>query len=380
MAGSDARAVPDPRSTGGRRVGDDGHNLAQALELTDEGIARLEADGRFVWVNDAMARLCGYTPAEMVGMSWMALAHPDDREALAAAHAGVAGGGRVESEVRPVRADGSWFHGLLVVVTARDAGGALSGTYCTLRDVTDRKVAEEALQGSAAELERRNGELESFASLVAHDLRQPLQVVGGFAALLSELYADQLDGRANGYLGAIGRGVETMTAMVESLLEFAQAGRAGPPEGLTDSGRVVQEVVAGLGAMADGARVIVRGSLPVLPADPAQLSRVFQNLIGNGLKFRGDKPPRIEVGAVRAGDDWVFDVGDNGMGIDPGFVPNLFGMFQREGRGGRPGSGMGLAICKRIVEGHGGRIWCASTPGQGSTFSFSLPAEPRPDR
>jgi light-regulated signal transduction histidine kinase (bacteriophytochrome) len=240
------------------------------------------------------------------------------------------------------------------------------------------ELTEEALQRSAEELERRNGELQSFASLAAHDLRQPLQVVGGFAALLSEFYAGQLDGRANGYLAAIGRGVETMTAMVDSLLEFARAGEAGPPECLTDSARVVQEVVDGMGEMVDGARVIVRGCLPVLPANPAQLTRVFQNLIGNGLKFRREQPVRIEVGAARAGDDWVFDVADNGMGIDPAFAPRTFGMFQREQRGPQPGSGMGLAICERIVENHGGRIWFASIPGVGSTFSFSLPAETPP--
>lgn len=233
---------------------------------------------------------------------------------------------------------------------------------------------QQALELTVEGLERRNTELESFASLAAHDLRQPLQVVGGYAKLLSECYAGQLDERADVYLGAIERGVDTMTAMVDSLLEFARAGQAEPAWGLTDCTQVVADVVDGLGAMVDGAQVVVRSPLPVLPADPAQLTRVFQNLIGNALKFRGEAAVRVEVGAVRSGNDWVFAVGDDGMGIDPAFGSQVFGMFQRERRGAHQGSGMGLAICKKIVERHGGRIWFTSVTGQGSIFSFSLPA------
>lgn len=220
-------------------------------------------------------------------------------------------------------------------------------------------------------------ELDSFASLAAHELRQPLQVVGGFTNLLSEFYGGRLDDRANGYLDAIGRGVDTMSDLVDGLLEFSRAGQAGVPQRLTDSGLVVTEVVGRL-RMPEGGKVVVRGAFPVLPADPAQLARLFQHLFANGLKFRGEAPVRVEVGARRVGDDWAFDVSDNGIGIDPGFAPQMFGLFQRERPESLPGSGMGLAICKRIVERQGGRIWYASVPGQGSTFSFSLPASARP--
>jgi PAS domain S-box-containing protein len=358
-----------------RRIEGDRHRFQQALELTVEGVSHLDLEGRFLWVNDAFARLCGYTPGHMVGLSWAILAHPDDVDRLAAAHAGLTFGGRIETEIRSVRPDGSWFQAQLVVVAAKDAAGVNCGFYSTLRDVTDRKLAEETLNHAAAELERINGELESFAFLAAHDLRQPLQVIGGFAQLLAESQGGQADQRSDRYLDAIGRGVATMTAMVDSLLEFAEARGSCAPEGLTDSGRVVAEVIDGLRGSMDGARVIVHGRLPVLPADPGQLTRLFQNLIGNGIKFRREVAPLVQVAAERDGAYWRFTVQDDGIGVSPEFAGRMFGMFERERRGNHPGTGMGLAICRKIVEHHGGLLSFEAAPRQGSIFSFTLPAE-----
>jgi signal transduction histidine kinase len=167
-----------------------------------------------------------------------------------------------------------------------------------------------------------------------------------------------------------------MTAMVESMLEYARAGEATTPEGLTDSHRVVGEVIDGLQGSMNGGRVIVRDYLPVLPADPAQLARLFQNLIGNALKFRADTGTTVRIAADRDGEVWRFTVEDDGIGVGPEFADRLFGMFARERRSDSPGTGMGLAICRRIVEHHGGRIWFEPAPGHGSVFSFSLPAAP----
>jgi light-regulated signal transduction histidine kinase (bacteriophytochrome) len=220
----------------------------------------------------------------------------------------------------------------------------------------------------------------SFASLAAHDLRQPLQVIGGYAALLNS-QCGQLDDTSKGYVAAICRGTGTMEVMVESLLEFAETGAAESPTALVDTARVVADVVSGLEPTLDGGSIVVGDELPVLAADPAQLARLFQNLLGNAVKFRGADPLRVEVAAERAGDDWLFRVSDNGTGVGPGFVDRIFGMMQRERRGNQPGTGMGLAICRKIVEYHGGHIWLdTEAPPPGSTFRFTLPAGAAPDR
>jgi light-regulated signal transduction histidine kinase (bacteriophytochrome) len=294
---------------------------------------------------------------------------------LTAAYDALTDGGRIETEVRSVRPDGSWFHAHLVVVAATDADGVHCGFYSTLQDVTERKLAEETLQRAGVELERINGELENFAFLAAHDLRQPLQVIGGFAQLLAQCPRGQADQQSDRYLDAIGRGVTTMTAMVDSLLEFAQARGSCAPEGLADSSRVVSDVIDGLRGSMDGARVVVHGRLPVLPADPGQLTRLFQNLIGNAVKFRGDAAPLVEVAAERDGAYWRFTVQDDGIGVSPDFAGRMFGMFERERRGNHPGTGMGLATCRKIVEHHGGVLSFEAAPRQGSIFSFTLPAE-----
>jgi light-regulated signal transduction histidine kinase (bacteriophytochrome) len=257
--------------------------------------------------------------------------------------------------------------------------GSVNGSFCTLHDVTDQKQAEEAVQAASKELGRRNRELVSFASLAAHDLRQPLQVVGGFAGLLASQCGDRLDDKSKAYVAAICRGTDTMEVMVAGLLEFAETGPAEPPSTPVDTARVVADVVIGLAPTLDGGSIVVVDALPVLPGDPAQLARLFQNLLGNAVKFRGAVPPRVEVQAERAGDDWLFRVSDNGTGVGPGFTDRIFGMMQRERRGDQPGTGMGLAICRKIVEYHGGHIWLDTEAGRpGATFRFTLPAEAAP--
>ncbi len=359
-----------------RRAEGEHRRFQEALELTVEGVAHLDHQRRFLWVNDAFAALCGYAATEMIGLPWAVLAHPDDLNQIAATIARLSEGTRIEQEVRTMRADGSWFYAQLVVVMAHGGDGAHTGFYSTLRDVSDRKAAEEVLHRAGVELERRNSELEAFAAMVAHDLRQPLQVVGGFAQLLSQHDLRPPDERADRYLAAIDRGVGTMTAMVESMLEYARAGEAAAPECLADSHKVVGAVIDGLQGSMNGGRVIVRDYLPVLPADPAQLGRLFQNLIGNALKFRGDKGTTAHIAAQRDEEVWRFTVEDDGIGVGPEFADRLFGMFARERRSDSPGTGMGLAICRRIVEHHGGRIWYEPSPGHGSIFSFTLPACP----
>jgi PAS domain S-box-containing protein len=362
--------------TGAKEAEEERRDLQRALELTVEGVARVDTARRFVWVNDPFASLCGYTRAEMVGMPCVTIGHPDDQPGIVAAYDELAEGGRFDLGMRTLCPDGSSFFGRLTGVIGHAPDGSVNGYYCTLRDISDQKRAEDDMRAAGAELERRNGELVSFASLAAHDLRQPLQVISGFAALLAHRFGDQLDEKVLEYVTSICRGAETMDVMVQSLLDFAGDGPAASPGTLVDTGRVVADVVTGLQSTLAGGSIVVREPLPVLPGDPAQLARLFQNLIGNAVKFRGEDPPRVEVTAELAGDAWMFRVSDNGIGIGPDFVGRLFGMLQREQRSLQAGTGMGLAICKKIVEYHGGRIWLdTSAAAPGSTFRFTLPAE-----
>jgi PAS domain S-box-containing protein len=363
--------------TGAKKAEEERRDLQRALELTVEGVARLDTARRFVWVNDAFASLCGFTRTQMVGVPWATIGHPDDRPDIVAAYDELVEGARFDLGMRVVCPDGGSFFGRMTGVIGHAPDGSASGYYCTLRDITDQKRAEEDMRAAGAELERRNGELVSFASLAAHDLRQPLQVISGFAALLAHRCGDKLDEKTLGYVTAICRGADTMDVMVQSLLEFAGDGPAASPNTLVDTGRIVADVVTGLQSILAGGSIVVREPLPVLPGDPAQLARLFQNLIGNAVKFRGEDPPSVEVTAELAGTAWMFRVSDNGIGIGPDFVSRLFGMLQRERRGLQTGTGMGLAICKKIVEYHGGRIWLdAGAAAPGSTFRFTLPADP----
>jgi PAS domain S-box-containing protein len=360
--------------TDARRANEERRDLRRALELTVEGVCRIDVGGRVVWANEAFASLCGTTPHDMVDEGWRTFIHPDDREMIASAFKGLVEGERFSLEIRPYCPDGTTTFARLTGVRSHTYDGAVNGAFCTLQDVSEQKQAEEAVKAAGEELARRNGELVSFASLAAHDLRQPLQIVGGFAALLAD-QCTGLDDRSKGYIAAICRGTGTMELMVGSLLEFVELGAAGAPTALVDTARVVADVVTGLEPTLDGGSIVVVGTLPVLPADAAQLARLFQNLLGNAVKFRGADLLRVEVAAERTGDDWLFLVSDNGTGVGRGFTDRIFGMMQRERRCAQPGTGMGLAICRKIVEYHGGRIWLdteAEPPG--ATFRFTLPA------
>jgi PAS domain S-box-containing protein len=365
--------------TEAKQAEDERRDMRRALELTVEGVGRIDRAGLFVWANEAFASLCGTTPDDMVAEGWTTFIHPEDRDVVASAFRDLVEGGRFSLEIRPYCPDGTISYARLTGVISHASDGSVNGSFCTLHDISDQKQAEEAAQAASEELGRRNGELVSFASLAAHDLRQPLQVVGGFAGLLASECGDRLDDKTKAYVAAICRGTGTMEVMVASLLEFAETGAAEPPSALVDTGRLVADVVNDLELALDGGSIVVAGALPVLPGDAAQLARLFQNLLGNAVKFRRADPLRVEVQAERAGDDWLFTVSDNGTGVGLGFTDRIFGMMQRERRGNQPGTGMGLAICRKIVEYHRGRIWLdTEAGGPGATFRFTLPAEATP--
>lgn len=231
----------------------------------------------------------------------------------------------------------------------------------------------------AEQLRRSNDELEQFAYVASHDLQEPLRKVASFTQMLEQRYGDRLDERARLYIHYAVDGAKRMQALINDLLDFSRVGRVGGERAPIDSGEAFHAALGDLSAAIEesGARVTA-GELPRVVANRAQLVQLFQNLVGNAVKFRSDRPPRVRVEAVRRDGMWEFSCADNGIGVDPRYADRVFLIFQRlHPRDVYPGTGIGLALCRKIVEYHGGRLWLdteAASPEGGATFRWTLPA------
>lgn len=242
------------------------------------------------------------------------------------------------------------------------------------REAAERKRAEEEVERHLKDLERSNGELEQFAYVASHDLQEPLRVISGYLALLSKRYKGRLDNDADEFISYAVQGAQRLQGMIQDILEYSRIGRAREFREVDLSG-ILHNTVTGLNALIGehGAEVTL-DSLPKVAGDETELAHLFMNLIGNAIKYRGPEPPRVHVSAVKTEDEWVFSVKDNGIGIEPRHFDRIFLIFQRLHPAGKyQGTGIGLAICRKVVEGHGGRIWVESEPGKGSKFSFTIP-------
>jgi light-regulated signal transduction histidine kinase (bacteriophytochrome) len=242
------------------------------------------------------------------------------------------------------------------------------------REITGRKRAEEKLKQAMADLERSNKDLEQFAYVASHDLQEPLRMMSSYIQLIEQRYKSKLDADADEFIMYAVDGASRMQTMINDLLAYSRVGTRGKPFEPTDSAAVLDQVLANLEVVIEeSGAVVTHDALPTVMTDLSQLAQVFQNLIDNAIKFRSDKPPEVYVGVEERGDEWVFSVRDNGIGIAPEYHERIFQVSQRlHGRGEYPGTGIGLAICKRIAERHGSRIWVESEPGKGSTFYFTI--------
>jgi light-regulated signal transduction histidine kinase (bacteriophytochrome) len=250
------------------------------------------------------------------------------------------------------------------------------------KDISDRVKTAQALQESeeryrqrAEDLARSNAELEQFAYVASHDLQEPLRMVSSYLQLLERRYQDQLDENASEFIGYAVDGATRMKRLISDLLSFSRVNTRGQEPQITDLNQVVDGVLNNLEvAIKENGADITHDPLPHLKTDATQMAQVFQNLIGNAIKFRSERSLQVHVGAERINGEWQFCVQDNGIGIDPQYADRIFVIFQRlHTREEYSGTGIGLAICKKIVERHGGRIWMESKLGQGSTFFFTLP-------
>ena len=245
----------------------------------------------------------------------------------------------------------------------------------------ERQRLNDELLERTQELERSNRDLEQFAYAASHDLQEPLRMVRSYMELLTEDYAEQLDAGARQYVAYAHDGAVRMQELVQGLLAYSRVGSEAKPLEPVDTARLLQQVMHDLQqAIAASGATVVHGELPEVEGDRTQLAQLFQNLVSNGLKFRGATTPQVNVSCRRDHDDWVFSVRDNGIGIAAADFNRVFDMFRRlHHRTEYPGTGIGLAMCRKIVERHGGRIWLQSKLGNGSTFFFTLPAgQPAP--
>ncbi len=349
--------------------------LAAIVESSDDAILSTDLNGIIQTWNEGADRLFGYRAEEIIGQPVTRLLPPGRGHEETLILDRVGGGERVDHlETLRVTKDGELLDVSVTVSPVKGRDGRITGASKILRDITQRKCAEEALRQTAEDLVRSNKDLEQFAYVASHDLREPLRMVTGFMSLLKDHCQGKLDAKADQYIGFATEGASRMQSLIDDLLIYSRAGRSEVSEP-TDLESVLDSVLQTLAArIEESAATITRDPLPAIAANRLELTQVFQNLIANALTFKGERKPEIHIGARRQANAWLLSVRDNGIGIDPQFAERIFMIFQRlHTREQYPGTGIGLAICKKIVERHGGRIWVESQPEKGSTFCFTIP-------
>ena len=346
--------------------------------VTDYAFLTLDTEGRVTSWNAGAERIKGYRSEEIIGKHFsnfyeaeaVASGLPPRELAAASEH------GSYQDEGWRVRKDRSRFWASVLITALRDNAGRLLGYGKVVRDVTERRDFEEQLIKAMGELKRSNDELQQFAYVASHDLQEPLRMVASYTQLLAKRYTGRLDPDADEFIGYAVDGCTRMQSLIHDLLAFSRAGTQAKVLHETSSENALQEALKGLRTtIHESGALVTHDPLPTITTDDAQLAQVFQNLIANAIKYHGPDVPRVHVSATRnGGNEWTFSIRDNGLGIEAQYFERIFVLFQRlHGRGEFEGTGIGLAICKKILERLDGRIWVESQLGKGSTFFFALP-------
>lgn len=353
----------------------------QYLEVAGVVLLALDSNGIVTMINHEGCEVLGYEEDEILGKVWIENFVPPWVHAEAAEIFGHLMSGEIDlvnDTQYPVLTKAgeerimAWQHVLL-----KDREGIITGTLSSGEDITERRLAERMLQETLIDLGRSNKELEQFAFIASHDLQEPIRMVVNYLQLLEQEYRDQLDAEAGEFIDYAVDGAERLQALIQSLLAYSRVDSQQRRLRPVDSEEIVRQALVSLQEEIQHHRAQVTfDPLPHVVTDRKQLTRVVQNLLENAIKFHGDQPPKVHLRAERKDGEWRFSVHDNGIGIDPQYAERIFVVFQRlHPADVYPGTGIGLAISKRIVEGLGGRIWVESEPGCGSTFHFTLPAD-----
>ncbi|MBI4962370.1 MAG: DUF3365 domain-containing protein [Desulfomonile tiedjei] len=340
-----------------------------------DGVFMSSRAGELLEANQSVFDMFGYTAEEMIGMDVHRL-YVDGADRAKYQGAVEKTGSVKDYEVRFRKRDGTLLDCLLTSNVRLGEDGSVVGYQGIIRDVTRQKKAEEALEKQASELQRSNADLEQFAFVASHDLQEPLRNVTSCVQLLAKRYQGKLGSDADQFMSYALESVTRMKDLINDLLTYSRLGTKGKPFKPTNCEEVLNLVLANLdSAISRTEAVVTRDPLPTVTGDPTQLTQVFQNLISNAIKFqRKDAAPVIHVSAASNGDQWTFSVKDNGIGIESQHLIRIFMIFQRlHTRTDYEGTGIGLAIVKKIVDRHGGRIWVESERGSGTTFYFTLP-------
>jgi chemotaxis family two-component system sensor kinase Cph1 len=364
-------------------------------EQTEKGLAEREATLRSILraaptgigmlcnriikqANDRICEMTGYSSEELLGQSAKMLYLTEEEFELVGqekySQISKQGTGTVETRWR--RKDGEVIDVQLSLAPIDPEDLSVGVTFTAL-DITERKRAEVALARKTEELACSNAELEQFAYVASHDLQEPLRMVSSYVQLLARRYKEKLDSDADDFITFAVDGANRMQSLIRDLLAYSRVGTKGKGFEPTPCESVLDITLANLQfAIEENAARVTHDPLPTVLADPSQLAQLFQNLIANAIKFRRQEAPHVHLAAERHENEWLFSIRDNGIGIDEEYRERIFEIFQRlHGRNDYPGTGIGLALCKKIVERHGGRIWVMSDPGRGSTFHFTLPSE-----
>lgn len=359
--------------------------LQVTLASIGDGVIATDAGGAITFFNGVAQTLTGWRSADAIGRPVDAIVRFErtDDDSVAGNPAVIAMKERRRVDhwqgTVLVGRDGKRTHVDANGAPTFDSEGRLIGSVLVLHDTTERERAERQLHQRTEELARSNHDLEQFAYVASHDLQEPLRAVAGPLQLLQRRYEGQLDARADEFIGHAVDGATRMQTLIDDLLSYSRVGRLDDPKAAVHSAHALELALKNLSVVLEetGAEV-THDPLPVVLGISTQLALLFQNLVANAIKFRSaDRSPRVHVHAERVGDEWRFSVADNGIGIDKPYFERIFVIFQRlHTRREYPGTGLGLALCKRIVEHHGGKIWLQSTLGEGTTFFFTLPRAP----
>ncbi len=351
----------------------------QIIETALDAFIEIDSDGLITDWNAQAETTFGWSRSEAIGqtLSQMIIphryreAHTQGLRLFLATGEGPVLNKRIE--IAALHRDGTEFPIELAIAAIRWGERRLFSAF--VRDVTEQKRAQQELARKVEELARSNAELEQFAYVASHDLQEPLRMVASFTQLLAHRYKGKLDADADEFIGFAVDGATRMQQLIQDLLSYSRVTTKGQSFRLIDAKAPCDNALENLQtSIKDSNAVVNVGPLPAVLADPRQLMQLFQNLIGNAVKYRNDRTPEIHVAAKPNGDQWVFSVQDNGIGIAPQHSERIFQMFQRlHTTNEYQGTGIGLAICRKIVERHGGKIWVEAQPGKGSTFVFTIP-------